>query len=274
MTHADLRQSNLRGANLSRANLLDTQLEGAALGQADLTHALFMAQGLPDPNTIAGLRGVKYIQLVPIGGTEAFPRKEILEGITKPGAGIQSLRQALQTAGETEVEKEVGYLIAKTSNTYRTPALRFLVSLVYEWPSDYGTHPQRPLRRLLELTLGCALLYLIPLAGVGRGGVNRLWIGAGPLDRLKRKTRRWRKQRIQVRGFTLPGYALLFSLASVLLMGGHGLPLFSLTGLGGRRPYSLRPTGWVTIASGIQSILSLYLIGTWAWLNLARFSLG
>jgi hypothetical protein len=129
-------------------------------------------------------------------------------------------------------------------------------------------HPQRPLRRLLELCLGFALLYLIPLAGIGRSGINRLWKGPGPLDRLERPSHRWRKQRLQARGISLPAYALLFSLASILLMGGKGLPLFGLTGWLGKRPYTLRATGWVTLATGFQCALSLYLIASWVWLNL------
>ncbi len=269
LTNTDLSQSNLTGANLSQAILRGTQLKGVALSQANLNDTLYLAQGRPDPNAIAGLRGLRSLRLVPASADDYYTRKEILDSITKPTAGIQRLRQALHSAGETELEKEVSYLIAKNSNSFRSLPVRFMGFLLFDWTSDYGMHPQRPLRRLLELSLGFALLYLIPLAGFGRSGINRLWKGPGPIDRLERATHRWRKQRFQTRSVTLPAYALLFSLASILWMGGKGLPWFGLTGSLGKRPYTLRSTGWVTIATGLQCALSLYLIASWAWLNLA-----
>lgn len=268
LTNADLTESDAHGANFTLAEMRGTRLDGVVLGEANLEKALYLARGQPDSNSISGLHGLSTLRLVPSHTGDGFTREDLLNSITKPDAGVQLLRQALQSGGETEAVKELSYLISKRSASLRNLPMRFLSAIFLEWPSDYGMDPQRPLRRLLELTLGCALLYLLPLTGLGPAGINRLWKGAGPLDRMERPTHRWRKQRIHNRGLGLPLYALTFSLASMVGIRGKGLPLYTLTGVLSERPYTLRSTGWVSIVTVVQCGLSLILIGTWGWLNL------
>jgi hypothetical protein len=59
-------------------------------------------------------------------------------------------------------------------------------------------------------------------------------------------------------------YALYFSLLSAFSIGWKDFNVGSWIARVQGREYALRATGWVRVVSGLQSLLSVYLLAIWA----------
>jgi len=73
----------------------------------------------------------------------------------------------------------------------------------------------------------------------------------------------WLGRRARRSGASCLGLALYFSLISALRIGWHDLNLGTWIDRLLPREYTLRPTGWVRVLSGLQSLVSVYLLALW-----------
>ena len=133
----------------------------------------------------------------------------------------------------------------------------------------YGLHPGRALQVLLASIGVFALIYLIPLAGSGTGGIYRVW----PEGRLEARSStaelvdQAKVERLHPRGWWgLKGIlrALQFSVLSAFHLGWRELNVGTWLARVQASEYTLRATGWVRAVAGIQSLLSVYLLAMWA----------
>jgi hypothetical protein len=140
--------------------------------------------------------------------------------------------------------------------------------ILFEWPCDYGMSPGRPLRFLLWLIPICALFYWIALRKSNdRHGI---WMII-PKDRLARG--RDRERAIVLRTYPAQTWrmrvvgecrrlrlSLYFSFLSAFHIGWREFSVGTwITRLQGRE-YTLRAKGWVRTLSGLQSLVSVYLL--------------
>jgi pentapeptide repeat protein len=154
--------------------------------------------------------------------------------------------------------------------------------VMFNLPSAYGMYPGRPLRILGALLLLFTVPYLIALHRYEGGGI---WVIA-LADRVrKRKVRGDPMVRLTVRslarepnralftrgymlvplriGLRIAAAAFYFSLLSAFAIGWRefnvGIWLTRIQ----RREYTLRATGWVRTVSGLQALMSVYLVALW-----------
>ena len=131
--------------------------------------------------------------------------------------------------------------------------------------SNYG----RPLRILGGLIPVFAVVYAFALRSRGRGAIWRVWLP----DRIQKDEGQAEPERLSWQGLESPrgsfshlaravGLSLLFSLVSAFQIGWRERRTW-MTRLQPLK-YMLRATGWVRVVSGIQSLLSVYLLALWA----------
>jgi hypothetical protein len=142
---------------------------------------------------------------------------------------------------------------------------------LFELPSGYGMAPGRALWGLLGLIPLFALPYWLAIKRANsRSGI---WMIL-PEDRLasrsgKKKAvllrppmaKTWRERLVSESRMLRTG--LYFSLLSAFHLGWRELNVGTWIARLQFREYTLRATGWVRMVSGIQSLLSVYLLALW-----------
>jgi hypothetical protein len=285
---ADLQGTNLSAANLQGAHLNGTDLQGADLSIANLQGAVYE----PNPNP-AKLPSFWTL-------THSHNHLDKLVFHSSPVA-LVALREAFKKGGMRTQERQLTYAIEHTKRLQawnpswytperkdRRPWLEKLAGkseslfsyVLFELPSGYGMAPSRALATLGFLILVFSLVYMTALLTArGRAGIWVTW----PTDRVyqeegaKEATRvtttfffprvqAWAAGRwwgVLVRGVSVPLIGLYFSLLSAFSLGWRDLNVGTWIARMQSREYVLRATGWVRTVSGIQSLLSVYLLALW-----------
>jgi hypothetical protein len=297
LVDANLQETHLNRANLRRAALHKVSLQKAHLDQAHLQEAYLAETNLQEVNlSRANLRGALYEPIpgaLPAFWTLIDPQNH-LETLSfqRSPAGLIELREAFKKGGMRTQERQLTYAIEHTrqllawdpswSNRYEEDTRSWLEQLagkseslfsyvLFELPSHYGMAPGRALWGLLGFIPGFALLYRIALQHAGnRSG---LWMIV-PADRLTKG--RGKERVIRIRPQTAKAWPrrlldelrlfrinLYFSLLSAFHLGWREFNVGTWITRMQPREYTLRATGWVRTASGIQSLLSVYLLALW-----------
>lgn len=269
---ADLTGANLQGANLEGAILFRTVLTDAKLENARLAGAQFEPRGQPASEWLVALNGVSRVwfcedeegamvrlrALFRDGGLRALEREATF--------AIERHRTAYALARwDPNLENSCGRLRqdrwAALEGTFRL--------LLFEWTSGYGLAYGRPILILLGLVLIFAVVYLpvllITPAGPDSSGIYRIWpagritqSGAAPAAAEDVIV-----ERLSPRGLPALGLALYFSLLSAFHLGWRDLNVGSWLARLQPRDYALRGQGWVRVVSGVQSLISVYLLALW-----------
>ena len=141
----------------------------------------------------------------------------------------------------------------------------------FGWTTDYGLHYGRPILILLGLIGVFTVVYLFAIAMTPRrpdhdSGIYRIW----PEGRIKRSGETFEAandisiERLNARGIAALGQAFYFSVVSSFHIGWRDLNVGSWIARMQAREYALRAKGWVRVVSGVQSLVSVYLIAMWA----------
>ena len=285
---AILDRAQLQGANLARAQLQGASLNGAQLQGADLA--------------IADVQDV-WFELKPdsLPSIPSLATTKNLSTMTYTNSphALVELREAFKQKGMRDQEREVTYAIERTKREKswsEGSALDQIEAgfkyIMFEITSDYGMTPGRPLRILIVYTLGLSFLY----GWVFRRPLENAKIFAvasQPVfedykaleDNLSpEKIAHEKKIPINYKFFYIKqwrtGGGNLKTLILTVLScatGGFYFSLLSTFRLGWRdlnvgtwitriqpRDYTLQATGWVKVVSGMQSLISVYLIALWA----------
>jgi hypothetical protein len=270
---ADLRRAVLDGADLQGADLRGADLQGADLTQAKLAGAIYE----PNPGKL------------PNFWTLTDPDENNLETLVfynSPAALIE-LREAFKKGGMRTQERQLTYAIEHTRRlqAWKSKSLwekseSLFKCVAFELPSDYGMSPGRALKILGGLIGLFALVYMVALfAAHGHSGIWMVWLP----DRVHKAegeatpvrvtstfffsplkmwaASRWRRG--LARGLSVLLMGLYFSLLSAFSLGWRELNVGTWIARVQPREYVLRATGWVRTVSGIQSLLSVYLLALW-----------
>ena len=141
-----------------------------------------------------------------------------------------------------------GYLEAKTNY--------YLLELTCDW----GMSPGKPFKILVILMVGFCLFYMIavdPHPNVRESGIWKIL----PEDRvIKQDGEDSSHQIIATSFFGILLWGLYFSVLSAFHIGWRELNVGSWISRLQPREFTVRATGWVRVVSGIQSLISVYLI--------------
>jgi len=282
LSEADLTRANLSEANLEYANLSEAFLFRADLSEADLTSAnLSEARLIQTDLTNARVTNAIFFdaQYEPV----SVPLKGYLSGIKglstvwfeeESQGGLVLLRAAFKEVGLRELEREATYAIEHGKISY-APWLEKWIKLIFlEWASGYGLDYGRPIIILFSLIFPFALVYYFPISG--RGGIKLFMVWSEerivedePIDKPKRFIEPLiinpKNNRLRIIGF-----ALYFSLLSAFHMGWRDLNVGNWISRVQPREFTLRAKGWVRTVSGIQSLISIYLLALWVLVYFGR----
>jgi hypothetical protein len=194
-------------------------------------------------------------------------------------SGLMQLRELLQKAGLRELEREATFAIEYGRTRHAIAGWRqnsgaaaegIFRMMAFDWTTGYGLYPGRALKIIVVVWLLLIFVYfwpihLTPERSLG-GGIYQVW----PRDRIEtnggkvslgKSTKINRVQSGTLAAFGRAGY---FSLLSAFHIGWRDLNVGTWIARVQPREYTLRATGWVRVISGIQSLLSVYLLAMWA----------
>ena len=246
LTNADLRDAHLVHTNLSVATVVHTDLAAKAFRGIDLRAATFEPATVPPPQAISDVRGLQTASVT-----------------AKHPTGLVLFRASLASAGLRALEREATFLIERAKAQDASTLERLMKTVLFDWTSAYGLHPGRPLLILGTLIGVFSIVYWLPILGLGRARIVRVW----PSDRLisspDASFALADSARVEpltygpIRGLAL---ALYFSLLSAFHIGWRELNVGTWISRVQPREYALRASGWVRTVSGLQSVMSVYLL--------------
>jgi uncharacterized protein YjbI with pentapeptide repeats len=256
MTEVNLSQTNLTGADLRHVNLTASRFEqadlkNAKLSGATLTGAQYETVSAPDQGYLSGLEGITTLH---------FRKGE--------GSGLVQLRALLATVGLRDLERQATYAIEHQNTIHkfsenRVEALFRLV--LFEWTTGYGLRPGRALLVLLAFIGVFTLVYMVPITS-NRGGIYRVW-SKERLEEVAGKVHliaEAKVDQVHARGGAALLYAFWFSVLFAFHIGWRELTVGSWLARLQTHEYVLKATGWVRFLSGLQSLISVYLLAMWA----------
>lgn len=243
LTGADLRGANLGNANLRGVSLVDVNLDGAYLSDANLSGVDFAPIDLPDADDIAYAKNLSEMRFG-----------------DSPKA-LYKLRKAFKDAGFFTQEREVTHAINHQEirmswwrGYYLDSAFKYIF---FDLTTQWGMVPGRALLILIILIPVFAIPYVIALhRRPGLTGIWRKWAD----DRVRKDLGVDEPMRLRLvwrKAFIVGFY---FSVLSAFNIGWRELNVGNWIQHLQANEYTLRPTGWVRTVSGVQALISVYLL--------------
>lgn len=268
----DTQCANLRGAKLSGATLVNTKFFSRAVPQRLLDHA-----DLTDADfTGANLTGARFDgAILARAKFDGANLRDANLHESHPGF-LPAVREELKRTGHRAQERRVTYEIKRQEQSKLWQAfvnqedwwgmkpLEYAVLYVlFDLTVEYGNSPWWPLLWLLLLMAPCAGLYALAMLDprpFRPASIWRVW----PADRVRVHHGEDQPQRLITTGFwrTL-AWSAYFSLISAFQFGWRDINVGNWLSRIHRKEYILRPTGWVRVVAGIQSLISVYLVALW-----------
>jgi len=210
---------------------------------------------------------------------EPLEKLQVLWGEKNKKPILANFKSYFKEAGLRDLERETTYAIEYGKTDSAPLFVKWVKFIFFELTSGYGLHYIRPLIILFSLIGVFTIVYIFPLIGIGKNGIYRMW----SKDRVKKDKvieererliyRIWLKNRfIKTRTniFKAIGYAFYFSMLSSFHIGWRDLNVGSWIARIQPREYNLKATGWVRTVSGIQSLISIYLLALWVLTQFGR----
>jgi hypothetical protein len=269
---ADLSSARLDAANLSSADLDFAHLSGAHLEGADLSSARLDRADLTDatfePSSVERIFGI-----------ETATGLSTLRFAEKPGpTALVLVRDDFRKRGLHAQARELTYAIRRQERKHAWQKWETVVEAAFnygffEFTCRYGLDRGRPLYILSGLIPGFSALYMLALIRPGRrGGIWRVWAP----DRVLKQEGQTDPVRLSAAlGWGVPARSPGYRMGRVVALGVY-MSILSAFHIGWRelnvgtwiarlqpREYTLRTTGWVRFVSGLQSLISVYLVALW-----------
>jgi hypothetical protein len=300
LSGADLQKARLSGAHLQGANLYDAHLQEADLSAADLEGAYLLEANLrgavyePNPEKLPKFWTLTHphnnlgtlvfhdspVALIAL--REAFKKGGMRTQERQLTYAIEHTKQLHawdqwdNPPGQRDTRSWLEKLRGKED---KRPWLEMLAGkseslfsyVLFELPSAYGMAPGRALWGLLGLIPIFALPYWLAI----KRASNRhgIWMIL-PEDRLASRSSKkkvvllrppmaktWRERLVGEVRILRTGF--YFSVLSAFHLGWRELNVGTWIARLQFREYTLRATGWVRMVSGIQSLISVYLLALW-----------
>ncbi|MCP5110105.1 MAG: pentapeptide repeat-containing protein [bacterium] len=265
--NADLSNANLSGADLGAANLIATNLSGAIFADVDLTNTIYEPLTAPAKGGLGNIEGILTIRFRDTKWN-LFQQTVPVDFISNADvSGLVLLRNALKDVGLREREREATFVIERQRTRDAPRIEQWSRRVAFDWTSGYGLYPARPLWIMGGFFGLCSLIYMLHLARRGTSGLKifRVW----PEGRIEGNAytpvaaEKAEVEPLQVWGWAIVGYGLYFSLLSTFHFGWRDLNVGSWIARIQPRQYALRATGSMRVVSGVQSLLSIYLVALW-----------
>jgi len=280
LTVADLNKAELTSANLNEAVLSGANLNEAVLSGAKLQKVLLRFASVAGTHfDYADLTGAYYAPKSPAPDAYVAQIKglETLDFPDGEDAGLVQLRDLLQKAGLRDLERQATFAIesGRTNHSIarRTPgdiAEGVFRKVAFDWTTRYGLQPARA---LFSIAVVWALLIPVyswpiwrqPKQAKHGSGVYRVL----PKDRIEVRDGEptldnpARVERLHVRGLATIAWSAYFSLLSAFQIGFREFSVGTWLTRAQPRIFALEATGWVRTVSGLQSLLSVYLLAMW-----------
>ena len=279
LLRTDLRDSNLKGAILDRAFLFETELEGANLDLTSLRQAIFEPASLPALRIVAQARHLEDMRY------------------DQNPAALVELRTAFRRAGYVEQDRKITLAIRRSNAWQRTLTAGHMLdaclstredvqsrcdymvilfngfsalfeSVFFDVTCRYGMEPGRPLLILLAFWLVMSFIYAAFTHRRGPFGIYLVYTRPdGRRQGLRVHARPIRMHPIWKvpfrwawRELRLFRSASFFSLVSAFNIGFREVNVGNWLRMLMRIEYDLRAKGWARTLSGLQSLVSVYLV--------------
>ena len=258
---ADLSRADLTNANLVGASLRNATVTDARLAYVNLSDAEYAPRSPPPDPYVVGIEGLRNVKFS-----------------TASEIGLVQLRELLQKAGLREREREITYAIEKGRTRLALfgptngDVLEGIFRVVaFQWPIEYGLQYGRALVLLFGLWIMMIpiywfLIWEIPGQRKPFAGIYRNW----PKDRVERDGSggviiepEARVERLKAGDVPALAWAAWFSLLSTFHIGFREFSVGTWLSRVHPEQFTLEPAGWVRTVSGLQSLISLYLLAMW-----------
>ena len=283
---ADLCGADLTGTDLHGAMLDMAFLQGANLQQANLSYAKLSLgtdlrkTKLPDIRGLAFAKNLDRIRTIP-----------------ESQVAFSELREAFEKAGFRDAERSMTYLVKVSQEAEQQPPELWLNRIFLNWTCGYGLYPGRCFRLLLASAGLMSFVYFAALFRRRGGGLWAVWSpdrvdkSEGQTDPVRLSFAQPAPSSFSTRSATARdplaglrprarparffwfigvarflkafGVAFYFSLLSAFHFGWRDLNVGNWIARVQPREYAFRPTGWVRMVSGMQSLASVYLVALW-----------
>jgi hypothetical protein len=242
LQNADLTDAIMNNADLTRADLEGARLDGAKMYGIDLTDTVFEPASLPDVQSLVNAKGLKSLKW------KHAPTMVI------------ALRNKFKEAGMTREERQVVYSIMRGESATVSGVEQAFGYVLLELTTEWGVAPWRPLWILIALIPFFSMIYagaiMMPPA---RGGIWRVW----DKDRIEPALEHEAPTKLTIKNCRALTTALYFSVLSAFFVGWHEVNIGSWINRLSPREATLRGTGWVRTVSGVQSLVSVFLLALW-----------
>jgi len=274
LQEAHLLKANLSGADLSGADLSGANLENANFTRTRLTKAIYQPSSAPAKGQLSGILDLTTVRFDP-----------------GEHSGLVQLRAKLRETGLRRLEREATFALERgitrhAFNGWKAkperstflrlftepgPIIEGVLRLVFfQWTTAWGLYYGRPIKILFALIVLMTFVYIVPLRTEGskdlRNGIFRIWpkgrieITADSYETADNET----VERLTPKGWVVLGFAFYFSALSAFQIGWRDLNVGSWLARLQFREFGLRARGWVRFVSGLQSLVSVYLLAMWA----------
>jgi uncharacterized protein YjbI with pentapeptide repeats len=263
--NTDFSNSDFSKAYFENTSFSDSIFRGAKISDATIRDSSFYGSrfeliGTPNEENFGVIYGL---------GTVTFDGGQ--QGALVP------IRELLKQKGFRHEEREATYAIE--SNTTRHLLYDGLLIggeiegafrlVAFEWTTGYGLYPSQALWLIVLLFILMIPIYAIPISLRGAAGKRAGMYLVLPKDRVVvHGGKASIDNPVAVRRLFKPGrkawkWATHFSLLSAFHIGFRELNVGVWISRIQPRKFSLEPVGWVRALSGVQSLLSLYLLAIW-----------
>lgn len=241
LSEADLDSADLSWAKLDSTNLYQTNLSQARLLGAKLTNALYEPKG--DPPIIETMWNVEGLYSL---RWKSSPR------------GLHALREGFKREGMRKQEREITFSIMHSELQNTRGIWSRIQFILFEVTCDFGLSPGRPLKILIILFLGFSVVYMVSIRSQQKSdsGIWKVW----GEDRIIKRDDEDKPKRLIESKWQVPLWGLWYSLISTFHFGWRDLNIGNWIARINPNEYALRPTGWVKSVSGVQSLISVYLV--------------
>lgn len=303
LDHADLSKANLRSAKLTGALLMDAVATEAIFSSADLRKAVLKGADLTGAYLDTDLHSVvlelRPGRLPNVPSLALATHLAQLKFAVSPHSLVE-LREAFRKSGMRREEREITYAIRHEERMRSNMLEGFFNWALFEVPTGYGMAPGRALMFLGAILVVFAIPYTFmlrptrkhdePCPVVKKEGEDKHEMMCRPVSagiwavQMGDCVHKWDDDKPvrlttefvfpRARPMEAPyGRAihwllaciagLYFSALSSFQMGWKELNVGTWMTRLQPREYTIRPTGWVRTVSGIQSLISVYLLALW-----------
>ncbi len=248
--YASLENVNLKNAVLNNSKFIDTNLKDAIMSGVDLTGSQYEPIAYPNKGSLERIKGLATVRF-DVGRQ----------------TGLVKLRFDLKDSGLRDLEREATYAIEHWKAHWEPWYKKGVKYVLFESTCGYGLNYLRPLLILLVFIFLFSVPYMISLSKQQDEGIWMEWAS----ERMKKKKGKKKPFRLKpYYGHEMFLYGLYFSLLSAFHIGWRDLNVGSWITRIQPREYTLKATGWVRVVSGVQSLISIYLLALWVLTQFGR----